>query len=462
MNAPEIKKHLSANLISDPLQDFHNIPDKYRSHLQHALTFFQENQLPGGEFWKGTQIHELLNQPLLFSKTLRIDPANIDLSSIFRCELHHLQTQFISTYNGIAVNSGQRLKILPDGVIFGSLHEALRSYPQLFDKYVQSLQSATYNTLTALNIASLPDGLFLYVPDNIHCHMPFQLVNLIDHHSNLFVQTTNIIILGKNSHLTLLHCDDSLQDHSTVMNSVSEFFICEQASLHIYKLQNKNLQTALLNTNIFHLSGNSQLHLLNVTFNAGIIRNEMIVNLNEPGAHANVMGLYLIDKTQQIDNVIFINHNAPECESNQTFKGILDDSARAMFTGKIFVKRHASKTNAYQSSRHLLLTNEASAFSRPFLEIYNDDVRCTHGSTTGHLDPEALFYLRQRGICEKNARLLLMYAFADEIIRHIQLPDLKHRTENMVHRRLRGELNPCELCLLHCSPDHIQPYEITL
>jgi Fe-S cluster assembly protein SufD len=146
--------------------------------------------------------------------------------------------------------------------------------------------------------------------------------------------------------------------------------------------------------------------------------------------------------------------------SRQTFKGILDDEAGAVFTGHIYVAEGAMKTEAYQSNKNILLTDTASIMSKPFLEIYNDDVKCSHGSTTGQIDRDAMFYLQQRGICEKNARLLMMYAFADEVVRKIKVEQLQQRTEDMVHRRLKGELSSCDQCILHCNPEHIAPYQI--
>jgi len=138
----------------------------------------------------------------------------------------------------------------------------------------------------------------------------------------------------------------------------------------------------------------------------------------------------------------------------------MDDEASSVFTGHVYVAEGAVGTEAYQSNKNILLTDEAGVMSKPFLEIYNDDVRCSHGSTTGQLDDNAMFYLRQRGICEKNARLLMMYAFTDEVVRKIKVDRLQNRTENMVHRRLKGELSSCDQCILHCTPDHIAPYEI--
>jgi Fe-S cluster assembly protein SufD len=170
-----------------------------------------------------------------------------------------------------------------------------------------------------------------------------------------------------------------------------------------------------------------------------------------------------MDRKQHIDNMVYVKHNHPYCVSNELFKGILDDSATGAFNGHVYVGKDAYKTNAFQSNKNILLTDKAKANSKPFLEIYNDDVKCSHGSTVGQLDYEAMFYLRSRGISEHNAKMLLMYAFADEIIQKITIEPLKFRLEDMVKKRLRGELSVCDQCVLHCSqPEKEYNFEIDL
>jgi len=411
------------------------------------------------EYWKGTNLQKLLNSQYTFSQKLNVD-KDIDVSTIFHCEIHNFETLFFANYNGHNLYETKPLTTLENGVIVGSIREAMIKYPELLEKYWNKNNVSGYNGLTALNAAVANDGLFIYVPENVRLETPMQLVNLISHPQELFVQTRNMIILEKNSYLTFLQCDDSLEDNGSFKNSVSEFYIAEGAELDHYKLQNKDLSSVMVNTSFFNVESKGVLNSNIITFNTGSIRNEFVVNLNGKEAFADLSGLYLIDKTQHIDNQIFIRHNAPECFSRQTFKGILDEKADSVFTGHIYVAEGAVKTEAFQTNRNILLTDTASVTSKPFLEIYNDDVRCSHGSTTGQLDKDAMFYLQQRGICEKNANLLMMYAFVDEVVRKIKVEKLMTRTENMVHRRLKGELSSCDQCILHCDTDHIDPYKI--
>jgi Fe-S cluster assembly protein SufD len=426
-----------------------------------GLDYFRIHGFPSteNEYWKGTDLQKLIGPGYDFSLEQKVD-RGLDVNNIFKCEIHNFESLFFANYNGYNLYDTAPLKQLENGVIVGSINQAMKEYPEIVEQYLKHSPASSYNGLTAINAALFTDGLFIYVPENVHSETPMQLVNLIRYGGGIFVQTRNLIILEKNSSLTFLQCDDSLEDRNSFSNSISEFFIAEGARLEHYKLQNKDISSAMINTSFFNIESDGELHSNIITFNAGAIRNEIIVNLNGRGANADISGLYLIDKTQHVDNQLFIRHNAPECISRQTFKGILDDMAQSVFTGHIYVAEGAVKTEAFQSNRNILLTDEAGVMSKPFLEIYNDDVKCSHGSTTGQIDRDAMFYLQQRGICEKNARLLMMYAFTDEVVRKIKVEQLQKRTENMVHRRLKGELSSCDQCILHCNQDHIIPFQI--
>jgi len=306
-------------------------------------------------------------------------------------------------------------------------------------------------SLTALNTAMSQDGIFIYIPDNVTVENNIQLVNITDFKQNLFLNTRNLIILGENSHLRLVQCDDSINHDVTFINTVTEVKIGRNSSLDHYKLQNKDDHTTLINSMYFHQEEGSSLSTNAISLNGGLIRNLSHVTLNGPHSSADVYGLYLMDRHQHVDNQVYINHVAPDCESRELFKGVLDDQASGVFNGHIKVYRDAQRTNAFQTNKNILLTDKASIDTKPFLEIYADDVKCSHGATIGQLDSEALFYIRSRGISESNAKILLMYAFAAEVINKISIPELRQRMDDMVKKRLRGELSQCEQCVLNCS-----------
>lgn len=417
---------------------------------------FPENTL---EKWRNTPLEGILNRTYDFISNT--EPVNdVDVNEIFRCEIHHFDTYMFTLYNGAYLYNQQVIGDIGNGVIAGSLRMAYRQYPELFGTYFNHAAEHGLNGLVSLNSALATSGFFIYVPDNVIVEKAVQLVNLVDTKLNPFIQTRNLIILGKNAKLTFLQCDDSINDTNSFLNSVSEFHIGEGSKLELYKLQNKDNSSVLINTAFFNLKRNATLLNNTITYNGGTVRNENIVNLDGEGAHADISGLYLVDKKQHVDNQVLIRHNVPHCTSNELFKGILDDEATVAFNGHIIVAPGAQKTEAYQSNKNILLTNDAHVVTKPFLEIYADDVKCSHGATVGQLNNEALFYIKQRGICEKNAKLLLMYAFADEIVQKVEIESLRSRTADMVSRRLKGELHVCDQCILHCNNVDIPGFEI--
>jgi Fe-S cluster assembly protein SufD len=196
--------------------------------------------------------------------------------------------------------------------------------------------------------------------------------------------------------------------------------------------------------------------------NGGILRNEVFTDLQGSFCQAHLNGLYLVDKKQHIDNQVVVHHAKPDNTSTQLYKGIIDDEASAVFNGHIEVHRDAQRTEAFQTNRNILLNDAARVTTKPFLEIYADDVKCSHGATVGQLDPTAMFYIRSRGICERNARMLLMYAFAAEVIQKVKIDILRERLDMMVQKRLKGELSICDQCVLHCKDEHHFTFDIDM
>ena len=259
----------------------------------------------------------------------------------------------------------------------------------------------------------------------------------------------NQLILAVNQSRELIEYDDDA--HVSAEPKVSEIVLNENASLELYVLQNVSNEASIQREFKVKQLANSRLKIVVITFNGGDICNTYHIDLDGEGAETEVYGLYLIDKTQHVENYLKVNHNVPHCKSNEKFKGILDDGATGVFNGHVYVAKDAQKTDAQQNNSNILLTSKAKINSQPFLEIYADDVKCSHGTSTGQLDQEAMFYMRQRGISKANARILLMYAFAAEVSNHIGNAMLHEHIDDMIKRRLRGELSSCETCVLRCS-----------
>lgn len=413
------------------------------------------------KFWRNTDLSETLNRDFHFIPNT--EPiSNIDINKVFHCEIHNFETYLFTLLNGAYIYNKTPLTTLENGVIIGSIREAWESKNELLKGYFNALVENTRNGLISLNSALATAGLFIYVPDNVVVEKPVQLINMINTEQNPFLQSKNLIILGKNSKLTFVQCDDSINDKNSFLNVVSEFHLADGAELDHYKLQNKDNSSVIINSSFFSLQKDAKLSTNTITLNGGNIRNESIVNLNGEGASADILGLYLVDKKQHVDNQVLIRHNSANCYSNELFKGIIDDEASVAFSGHILVQPDAQKTNAFQNNKNILLTDTATVNSNPFLEIYADDVKCSHGATVGQLDTEAMFYLKQRGICELNAKMLLMYAFTEEIIKHISIDSLHDSTADMVSRRLKGELSACNQCVLHCGDTNPLEFNIDI
>lgn len=413
------------------------------------------------EKWKNTDLEKYLNYEYKYIENS--DPiSNIDINKIFHCNILNFETALFTLLNGSYVYQNSPLNKFENGIIAGSLRKAWQEYPEIVEKYLNKLTENTLNGLVSLNSALATSGFFIYIPENVSFELPVQLVNLINTESNPFIQIRNLIILEKNSSFTFLQCDDSVNDKNSFLNVVNEFHLAEGAKLDHYKMQNKDDSAVMINTSFFGLQQNAKLSTNTITFNGGTIRNESIVNLNGEHADAEIMGLYLVDRKQHVDNQVLVRHNVPNCTSNELFKGILDDEANVTFNGHIIVQPGAQKTEAFQSNRNILLTDTAQISTKPFLEIYADDVKCSHGATVGQLDEEAMFYLKQRGLCDRNARMLLMLAFADEVVKKITVESLYEQTTNMVSRRLKGELSVCDQCILHCGNNNLMNFEIDL
>ncbi|MBQ6237461.1 MAG: Fe-S cluster assembly protein SufD [Bacteroidales bacterium] len=249
--------------------------------------------------------------------------------------------------------------------------------------------------------------------------------------------------------LFMLHEDKGY----SIMPDIENLQVCieRDASLKLYRLQGPNTQPNHLTELHVAMQEGSRLSMCTVTLGGSHVRNNIQVRMQGERCTLEADGLYLIDREQECDNYIFVEHAKPNCHSRELYKGIVDDAARARFNGHVLVQDGAVKTEAYQTNHNILLTDKAHVDTRPFLEIYNDDVKCSHGSTIGQLDEQAMFYLMTRGISQRTAVTMLSYAFCDEVIRNIAISSLRDTVGDMVKKRLHGELTSCADCAIACA-----------
>lgn len=418
---------------------------------EQAIQRFEQLGFPGkkSEDYKYVHLEPFFNGGL----TTFFEPRKLefDLQEMFRCDIPTLNTNVLLVLNGhFYTTTGKRLEKQENGVIYGSLAEAIRQYPELVRDHYARHADIRSDSFTALNTAYARDGVFVYVPENQKMEKPIQIIHLLLSTENEMVQHRNLFIAGKNSNAEVIICDHTLSGHLFLTNSVSEIFVGENASIDVARIQNEHNQSVQITNTWIRQEKHSNASHNVITLHGGKVRNNLRVTLEGEGANCDARGLFLSDRKQHVDNFTIIEHRKPNCTSNQHFKGVLDDMSTGAFSGKIHVYPDAQKTMAYQSSNNMLLTSDAKMHAKPQLEIYADDVKCSHGATVGQIDENALFYLRSRGIPHDEARMMLMFAFANEVISGIREEALRDRIKELVSKRLRGELSRCESCAVHC------------
>ncbi len=376
---------------------------------------------------------------------------DVDINEVFRCTVTDLVTDPVLTVNGWWFDGNMKPE-LPEEVVVCSLQEASMKYPDLFLRhYNRYALQASKDGLVSLNTAFAQDGVFVYVPDGVVLKRPLQVINLLRANAGLMGFQRNLVILGKNARATVLVCDHTLSNQNFLMNNTTEVCLGADAHLDYYQVQNQGSGAAQINSLVVSEQRNAVFDSNIVSLYGGFIRNNMYVALNEEGGNCSLYGMYILDKKQVVDNFSYIDHVAPHCTSNEHFKGIMDDSSLANFSGCIRVRPDAQQTEAYQANNNLLLSENARINAKPQLIIDADDVKCSHGATVGQIDEEAMFYLRSRGIGRDEARMMMMFGFAHDIIGHVKLEPLREKIDDLIDKRLRGELSKCHNCMLQCK-----------
>ena len=363
---------------------------------------------------------------------------------VFRCDVPNMSTALYFMVNDAFQSTD---KTLPDGVIVGSF----RDHPDLVRQYYATLADTSADALTAFNTAFAQDGLLVYIPKNVVVEKPIQLINILRSDVPLLVNRRVLIVLEEGAQARLLACDHAMDEVNFLATQVIEVFVGRNAVFDLYELEETHTGHTRLSNLYVRQEAGSNVLLNGMTLTCGTTRNTTRVLLAGEQAELNLCGMAIADKNQHVDNRTVIDHAVPSCRSNELYKYVLDEQATGAFAGLILVRPGAQHTDARQTNRNLCATREARMFTQPQLEIYADDVKCSHGATVGQLDDAALFYMRQRGITLREARLLLMFAFVNEVIDTIRLDALKDRLHLLVEKRFRGELGKCRDCSVKCK-----------
>ena len=368
---------------------------------------------------------------------------------IFKCSVPNLSTSLYFVVNDLFYDSVLPKAQLPEGVIVGSLCRLAKEQPELLQSYYGQLAKTGTDAVAALNTMLAQDGLLIYVPKGVAVDKTIQVVNILRSDVDLMVNRRVLIVLESGAQAKVLFCDHAMDERPFLATQVTEVFVGENAHLELYDLEATHLQSRRVTSTYVRQEAYSTLNMCTITMHNGLSRNTLEVDLAGPYAETGVNGCVVADRQEHVDNNTLIRHSVPHCQSNELYKYVLDDSAVGAFAGKVLVVPDAQKTISNEVNANLCASADARMYTQPMREIYADDVKGSHGSTVGQLNEQALFYMRQRGSSEAEARLLLKFAFVGEVIDSIRLEALRDRLHYLMEKRFRGELSHCEGCKVH-------------
>lgn len=372
----------------------------------------------------------------------------VDPYKAFKCDVPNLSTSLYFVVNDSFYDKALPKKELPEGVVVDSLARIAAEKPELISRYYAKIAKTEEDGITALNTMLAQDGLLIYVPKGTVVDRAIQVINILRSDVDLMVNRRVLIIVEDRAEIKLLFCDHAADDRRFLATQVIEAYVGENAGLDLYCLEETHAKNVRVSNVFISQQANSRVNHNVITLHNGTTRNRTDLVFEGEGAECNLAGCVIADKDQHVDNNTLIDHKVGHCTSNELYKYVLDENAVGAFAGKVLVRHGAQHTTSQETNQNLCTTKTARMFTQPMLEIYADDVKCAHGSTVGQLNDAALFYMQQRGISKKEAKLLLEFAFINEVIDHMKLEPLRDRLHFLVEKRFRGELNKCEGCKL--------------
>ena len=396
------------------------------------------------ERYKYTSIDKLF-EPNYGLNINRIE-VPVDPYKAFRCDVPNLSTSLYFIVNDQFRQSLQPKSNLPEGIYVGSLVEYATEHSDFVATYYGKLAQTADDGITALNTMLAQDGLLVHVDKNVTVEKTIQVINILRSAVDLMVNRRVLIVMEQGASAKFLFCDHAADDKQFLTTQVIEAYVGENASLDLYCMEETHYRNTRVSNVYVKQERDSRFNHNVITLHNGITRNRLDVQLSGEGAECWCNGCVIADKTQHVDNNTLIDHQVSHCTSHELYKYVLDDKSTGAFAGRVLVRHGAQKTTSEEVNQNLCATKEARMYTQPMLEIYADDVKCSHGSTVGQLNDAALFYMRQRGISEKEAKLLLEFAFINEVIDKITLEPLRDRLHYLVEKRFRGELSKCEGC----------------
>ncbi|MGM5469033.1 Fe-S cluster assembly protein SufD [Flavobacteriaceae bacterium LMO-SS05] len=399
-----------------------------------AIKTFEEQGFPTKkeEAWKHTSLNSILKYD--YSVFPKQDNA-LDYNDIKKYFIHEIDSYKIVFVDG--KYSSHLSQTTHDGVDICLMSAALAKpkYQIVIENYFNKI--ATKDSLSSLNTAFSSEGAYIHIPKNKLVQKPIQILHFsTGHEAALMLQPRNLIVVDENSHVQIIERHQSLTDNPVLTNCVTEIFANKRAIVDYYKVQNDNENASLIDNTFINQKQESVTSVHTFSFGGNITRNNLNFYQNGERIDSTLKGVTIIGNKQHVDHNTLVHHLEPNCESHQDYKGIFGDSATGVFNGKVIVNKEAQKTNAYQANNNILMSDKASINTKPQLEIFADDVKCSHGCTIGQLDESAMFYMRTRGIPEKEAKALLMYAFSNNVLSSVKIPEIKQRITKIIATKL--------------------------
>jgi Fe-S cluster assembly protein SufD len=408
---------------------------------QNAFNTFNTLGIPTvkNEEWKYTRISSVFNKEYAFN------PENLS-STLTESDLNSIRFPGNQEANELVFVNGlysSRLSIIrSENLTVISLEEATKNqYREIVLQHLGHSGKYINDGLNALNTAFAAEGVFIHVKKGNIVEHPVYIYNINDARTtNILSQPRTLIYISENAQVIIAETYATFGASESFTNQVMEIVVEQDAMVEYYKIQNDASHTNQVTTTHIRQTGKSLVNTVTVSLDGGIVRNNLNIAMEAEHSESHFYGLYFLKGNSHVDNHTVVDNVKPHCESNELYKGIIDDNGTAVFNGKIFVQRDAQKTNAFQSNKNILLSENASVNTKPQLEIFADDVKCSHGCTVGQLDEEGLFYLRSRGISEKVAKSLLVHAFAIDILEHIKPEPIREYVDRLISERLGVEI----------------------
>lgn len=400
-----------------------------------GLKTFEDKGFPTKkeEAWKYTSLNSILKNDFCVVPKNEVAVEYKDVKQYFLSDSDTYKLVFI---NGVF--SSHLSSTTHDGLDVCLMSSALTKpkYKMIIDTFFNTVADKT-DSLTALNTAYTTEGAFISIPKSTVVAKPIEIIYLSTVEDNaLLSQPRNLVLVGENAHVQIVERHQSINESNVFTNVVTEIIANKRAIVDYYKLQN-DLDTASLVDNTYVLQKQeSRVSVHTFSFGGKLTRNNLNFYQEGERIDSTLKGITLIGEKQHVDHYTLVSHNQPNCESHQNYKGIYDGSSTGVFNGKIYVDKIAQKTDGFQKSNNILLSEKATIYAKPQLEIFADDVKCSHGCTIGQLNEDAMFYMRQRGIPKKEAKALLMYAFTDEVMESVKVPELKAKVAKLIAKKL--------------------------